>query len=69
MEEYERYYRTFSIERPPQHSIEGTHMLAIRLNDNQRTTVDLTQGELIDLWQVIGVYFNLAGMRDSHEAK
>jgi hypothetical protein len=28
----------------------------------------LTQGELIDLWQQIGAYFNLAGMGDAQEA-
>jgi hypothetical protein len=64
---YERYVRTFSIE-PARHADLPSvppHELRVRIADNQTMTLDLTQGELLDLWQVIGRKFNLMGMADS----
>lgn len=40
------------------------HVLEIRDGDNPVHAMGMNQGELIDLWTKIGVYFNLAGMRD-----
>lgn len=54
---------TFSIERVEKPAtLAGKHQLSFHLNDSHAVSVHLTQGELIDLWQQVGAYFNLAGM-------
>ena len=47
----------------------GKHLLSFHLEDRHAVSVHLTQGELLDLWQKIGAYFNLAGMRDAADAR
>jgi hypothetical protein len=39
------------------------------MTDQHAVSVNLTQGELIALWQEIGVFYNLAGMRDAKHAR
>lgn len=40
----------------------GRHCLKLFRGIQQVAGIALTQGEMIDLWQKIGAYFNLAGM-------
>jgi hypothetical protein len=59
---------TISIERVDRPaSLAGKHRLSFYLTDQHAVSVHLTQGELINLWQEIGTYFNLAGMREAGE--
>jgi len=64
MSDSDTYQRTaVSIER----SGAGAHVLRFNRGIQQITSVPLTQGELIDLWQKIGAYFNFAGMGELGE--
>jgi len=44
-----------------------THALGFYRGIQKVAGIRLTQGELIDLWQKIGAYFNLAGMSELGE--
>ena len=61
---------TISIERVEKPTtLAGKHLLSFHLEERNAVSVHLTQGELLDLWQKIGAYFNLVGMRDAAEAR
>lgn len=65
------YERTsVSIERvgPERSGRRGADHAVSFTQPGSRHTEFMTQGELIDLWQQIGVHFNLAGMGDAQEA-
>jgi hypothetical protein len=50
-------------------ALAGKHRLSFHMTDQHAVSLNLTQGELIALWQEIGVYYNLAGMRDAKHAR
>ena len=49
-------------------TLAGKHLLSFHTDERNAVSVHLTQGELLDLWQKIGVYFNLLGMGRAAEA-